>query len=177
MNRQMTGKLAVGVLLLLSACSPPADTATISTSAAAGTLAEPNLMEIRASIDALNAKWRTAMLTSDLAALSANYADDAIVMMPMAPMMSGRAAVDAGFKDMVGSMTINDMQATTMDVIAAGDLAIETGTFAMTTTMKNAKPMTDKGKYITVWKRQSDGSWRIIRDINNTDGAPVALKK
>ena len=25
------------------------------------------------------------------------------------------------------------------------------------------------GKYLTVWKHQPDGSWKIIRDINNSD--------
>jgi ketosteroid isomerase-like protein len=27
----------------------------------------------------------------------------------------------------------------------------------------------DKGKYLTAWQRQSDGGWKIVRDINNSD--------
>jgi ketosteroid isomerase-like protein len=29
--------------------------------------------------------------------------------------------------------------------------------------------MKDTGKYLTVWKHQADGSWKIIRDIDNSD--------
>jgi hypothetical protein len=32
--------------------------------------------------------------------------------------------------------------------------------------------MTTKGKYLTVWKQQADGSWKIVRDINNSDEPP-----
>jgi ketosteroid isomerase-like protein len=32
--------------------------------------------------------------------------------------------------------------------------------------------MPDSGKYLTVWQKQADGGWKIIRDINNTDIAP-----
>src|SRR5207245_620651 len=35
-------------------------------------------------------------------------------------------------------------------------------------TAANAR-FVDNGKYLTVWGRQADGSWKIIRDINNSD--------
>ena len=31
------------------------------------------------------------------------------------------------------------------------------------------QPVKDKGKYLTVWKHQPDGTWKIVRDINNSD--------
>jgi len=33
--------------------------------------------------------------------------------------------------------------------------------------------MEDKGKYLTVWQRQGDGSWKVVRDINNADTQPA----
>ena len=73
---------------------------------------------------------------------AANYADDALLMMPNAPAMQGKSA-------------------------------IETGTFEWTLTPKSGAAMTDKGKYLTVWKKQADGTWKIIRDINNSDLPPA----
>lgn len=35
---------------------------------------------------------------------------------------------------------------------------------------KASKPVHEIGKYLTVWKKQPDGSYRIIRDIFNSDG-------
>jgi ketosteroid isomerase-like protein len=40
----------------------------------------------------------------------------------------------------------------------------------MTLQSKSGKPTHDVGKYLTVWKRQPDGSYKAIRDINNSDG-------
>lgn len=31
------------------------------------------------------------------------------------------------------------------------------------------KPIHDVGKDLTVWERQTDGTWKMVRDINNTD--------
>jgi ketosteroid isomerase-like protein len=42
----------------------------------------------------------------------------------------------------------------------------------MTTTAKDGKPFADKGKYLTVWKKQAAGSWKAIEDILNSDLPP-----
>ena len=55
------------------------------------------------------------------------------------------------------------------DVILSGDIAVESGSNEMTMTPAGGKPMTDKGKYVTTWKRQTDGSWKIVRDIMNSN--------
>jgi len=36
---------------------------------------------------------------------------------------------------------------------------------------KGAKAMHGVGKYIVVWKKQADGSYKILRDIANSDQA------
>lgn len=176
----MCGRMDVlvgGVMLALAAaCTNPADKAEApaASGAAAGTLAEPTVAEIRSSIEMANQRSVAAMLAGDLNGSLANYADSAVVMMPMMPAMHGRAAIEAGFKGMMESMKINAVTFTTQDVIASGDLAVETGAFNMTSTMKGAKAMNEKGKYLTIWKRQGDGTWKIVRDINNPDGPTTA---
>jgi ketosteroid isomerase-like protein len=32
--------------------------------------------------------------------------------------------------------------------------------------------MTDRGKYMVLWKRQADGSWKLYRDMFNTSMPP-----
>jgi ketosteroid isomerase-like protein len=66
-------------------------------------------------------------------------------------------------------MALKDMKATTDDLILNGDIAVESGSYEMTLQPKGGKQFVDKGKYLTVWKRQTDGSWKIVRDINNTN--------
>jgi len=170
--------LASCTAALLVACSAPADkTDSTTTGAAAGTLAEPTVAEVRAAIDVGNQRAAAGMVAGDLAASITNYADDAVVMMPGMPIMTGRPAIEAGMKGMMDMMKVNAASFTTTDVMVSGDMAVETGTYDMTTTMRGAKPMNDKGKYMTLWKRQTDGSWKAIRDINNSDGPPPPAAK
>ena len=39
----------------------------------------------------------------------------------------------------------------------------------VTTTDPQGNPVTDRGKYVVVWKKQPDGSWKAISDIFNSD--------
>lgn len=57
--------------------------------------------------------------------------------------------------------------ATKTDVAATGDIGYTAGTYEMT-----VGGATDKGKYVTVWKKQPDGTWKAAVDIFNSDAPP-----
>jgi uncharacterized protein (TIGR02246 family) len=171
--RHRVAVLAVASMAALSACTAKTDDAAAGASAAAMSAppaADP--AQVRSTISAANEKAVAGMLANDAAAASVNYADDAVMMMNGMASMRGRPAIEAGMKGMMESMAIKAAKFTTDEVMVAGDMAIETGTYTMTMQPKGGKPMDDKGKYMTVWKKQADGSWKIVRDINNTDMAP-----
>ncbi len=51
------------------------------------------------------------------------------------------------------------------------------GRYTITLTPKaEAQPTDDIGKYITVYERQGDGSWRMARDIWNSDSPPPGAR-
>jgi ketosteroid isomerase-like protein len=61
----------------------------------------------------------------------------------------------------------------TTAVEGRGDLAYTSGTYRMPLTPRKAgsKPLpTEEGKYVTVLKKQGDGSWKIAYDIWNANG-------
>jgi len=41
--------------------------------------------------------------------------------------------------------------------------------------MKDAsgKTISDKGKYLTVWKKEADGDWKVLVDTYNSDLPPI----
>lgn len=123
----------------------------------------------RTAIDAANAVVVAALNEGDVAKLLTNYTDDAILMLPNSPAMRGHAGMEPGIKAMMETVTFSDVKIATEDVMISGDIAVETGSNEMTLTPKGGKPMVDKGKYITVWKRQADGSWKIVRDASNSN--------
>src|SRR5437870_154811 len=61
---------------------------------------------------------------------------------------------------------------TKADVSAAGDVGYTVGTYEAS--MNGA---TEKGKYVTLWKKQSDGAWKVAEDIFNADGAEAPPSK
>jgi ketosteroid isomerase-like protein len=77
------------------------------------------------------------------------------------------------------AVTVTNMKLVVRDVAASGDLASETGHYEWTLTPKTrgAKPMTDMGKYVVVWKKQADGSYKLFRDIWNNDAPSAPAKK
>lgn len=55
------------------------------------------------------------------------------------------------------------------ELAASGDLGYTYGTWLFTGTGKDGKPTTTTGKYLTTWKRQVDGSWKVLADIGAPD--------
>ena len=149
--------LVVILAIVMAACSQ------------SGPSSAPDTAAVRAAIGAANAKFIDAFKRGDKAFLIDSYADDAIVMMPNAAAWRGKESVDRGLTDFLSQMSFKDGGVKTEEVIVAGDLAVETGTYSWTMQAKSGAEIQDKGKYLTVWRRQADGSWKIVRDINNSD--------
>lgn len=171
--------LPVVVLGVAGACSPGAETTddALDTTAVASAAAAPanDPAAVRQQIEEANARFKDAIARGDTAAMLANYADDAIMLGPGEPMVRGRDALARAFGGMLSQFTLRDATVSTEDVMVGGDLAVETGTFQWTMVPKagGGQEMTERGKYLTVWKRQADGSWKIVRDINNSDAPPA----
>jgi len=50
-----------------------------------------------------------------------------------------------------------------------GDMAHEHGTYTATATPKaGGEPTTDNGKYLVIFERGADGTWRLVHDIDNS---------
>ena len=63
-----------------------------------------------------------------------------------------------------------DFQSTKVVASKGGDMVYSQGTYHMTmTNPKTKKPMTDKGKYLTIYMKQADGSWKAVADTYNSD--------
>lgn len=156
---------SVVALMAVAACAPSAEKMAADSPAAA--MADP--ASVRQSIDSANARATEALNKGDVEGWLTLYASDAVVLPPNQPAWRGTEGLRVGAQGMLSQVTLSGMKLNIEDVKVAGDLAVETGTYEMTMTPKQGKAINDKGKYIVVWQHQPDGSWKIIRDIFNSD--------
>jgi uncharacterized protein (TIGR02246 family) len=119
---------------------------------------------VRKTIEENNAKFCAAFNQGDAAGVAAWYTEDAIAMPPNMDMAQGTNAI----QELIGSfnsMGATNLALTTDEVMGAGDLAIEVGKY----TYSMPGGLQDSGKYIVVWKKGADGSWKLHRDIWNSN--------
>ena len=96
------------------------------------------------------------------------YADDAVEVPNGATILAGKAniAKTMGFLDQKDNrLTWTPVGA---DISTAGDLGYTYGNYEFRTKDKDGKPVVDHGHYTSIWKKQKDGSWKVVLDMGNT---------
>ena len=129
-----------------------------------------------AAIKNADAQWAKAAASKDVDATVAYYSDDASLLPPNAPMASDKASIRAAWAGMLGPGTSLSWQATKVEAARSGDLGYVIGTYQLESKDASGKEESDRGKFVEVWKKQADGSWKAAVDIFNSDLPVVAAK-
>ena len=122
--------------------------------------------DVKSSIAATNQRFMDAFSRNDAADIAALYTEDAKLLPPGAPMMTGKQAVQS-FWQAAMDMGITDAKLETVELESQGNLASEIGRFTLTIQQESTKM---EGKYVVVWKKE-DEDWKLHFDIWNTDAA------
>jgi uncharacterized protein (TIGR02246 family) len=122
------------------------------------------LSELRAEIDAVNARFIEAVRRGDAAGIAACYADDAAILPPGSEMVRGREGIEAFWRAFIAIGVAAELRTKTLELEGDGDRAAEVATYMMVA--ENGGTV-DVGKYIVLWRRQ-DGEWKLFRDIWNS---------
>jgi uncharacterized protein (TIGR02246 family) len=127
------------------------------------------------AIRELEAAWVQAFAARDAKMVASFWAPDASVLMPNMPIINGREAAQTAVEGMLKDPNFYlTFDSTKVEVSKASDYAYSEGTYTMASTdPKTKKVMTEKGKFVTVYQKQADGSWKAVADINNADGPAV----
>jgi ketosteroid isomerase-like protein len=169
--------IGVSTLLVMLACSPStpaANTTDTGTSTAAATAPNPAADKDAAkkAHDVLEGSYRN----SDCNAMVANAASDAVIEPPNTPSASGIDGIKGWCTPMFTQMKTKSLNLASQDIYVSGDIAVDRGDYDWTLTpAKGGADVKAKGRYITIWKRQSDGAWKWTRLIwNSSEPMPKA---
>jgi ketosteroid isomerase-like protein len=104
----------------------------------------------------------------------AQFEDDSWLLAPDAPIASGKEAIKGIFEQIM-SMPGMDLAWTPSTAVVSNDasMGFTIGSYKMKLDGPDGNPVEINGKYKTVWRKQADGSWKVITDMFNAD-APMA---
>ncbi len=138
-------------------------------------VAEEPAVDVEADVEAINEIWNqyaSAINTDDFDLWISLWEDDGVQMPPDAPAVFGKEQIrvvnERKFELFEVNMTINNDE-----VHIDGDLAFSRGAYTASLTPKaGGEIIYIDGKFLTILKRQADGSWKIFCDCFNSNVPP-----
>lgn len=123
-----------------------------------------------AAIREADIAWSKVAEAKQLDGHNAYFLEDAVVLAANEPMATGKEAIRKMLDGMYAMPGFSvKWQPTKVEAARSGDFGYSIGTYEMTMNDPKGKPVTDRGKYATVWKKQADGSWKAAVDMFNSD--------
>ncbi len=150
----MRSHLTLLFLLFFASCTPSVVEETATTEADIG------------NINKASEEFVAAARANDTEELVSLYAADAVLMSPNEPVSKGSEGIQTWMQSFFDQFTMVDFNISAQDVVVTGDWAFRRGNFAMTVSpIVGGEQMQDLGKFVDIWQRQSDGSWKIYWNI------------
>jgi uncharacterized protein (TIGR02246 family) len=114
-----------------------------------------------------DAAYAKAFNKGDAKGVAALYTRNALHMTPNGPIVKGRKAIETmsagAHRDGVGNLKFS-----TIRTGVSGSLAFSIGRLSMDIPTGNGTRR-EKGKYIDIYEKQKDGSWKVAATIYNSD--------
>lgn len=124
------------------------------------------------AIGAMRAAFVAALREGDAAAAAAVYSDDASLLPPSAEPLKGREAIAAFWRAGVDA-GISDVELDALELERVDGLAYEIGRYALRLQPAGGATVVDRGSYVLVHARQTDGSWRRAVEMFSPKAPPA----
>lgn len=126
---------------------------------------------IKAALKADETTWNDQFKSKDQMGLLSHYADDAFFVAPGVPGAKGSAEIGKAYATALADHYFTlSFASDQIDVAASGDMAYARGHFSEKyQDPKSKQIVSDSGAYLTVYKKQADGSWKAVEDFAVAD--------
>jgi ketosteroid isomerase-like protein len=115
-----------------------------------------------------NRRFSQCIRERDLKAIEQLYAEDAVLMPPDNDMVKGRRGTREFWSAAI-KMGLKDADLRTLETKRVGDEIHEIGTYKLSIAPEGKEAFIDVGKYMVVWRADPDGTWKLHKDIWNSD--------
>jgi ketosteroid isomerase-like protein len=163
--------LALVSFVALLACGRPPAPASDARKAPGGAV----LTDLdRAAILRVDSSFALAANTGSLDSVTAVYTEDASLMPPGEPAVTGRESIRQYWGRVMDQYTLR-YELGMDELEGRGDLAYQRGHYKLTASpkAKGASAMSDRGKFVTVYRRGATGAWGVVIDMYNSDLPPA----
>ena len=128
----------------------------------------------RQGIDSGHEKFVAAFRSGDTAAMVSLLTSDVAFLPPNEAPVTGKAAAKAWLERFFSTLKVINFEIplseSRREVMVSGDLGVECGPFKWTVApLTGGAAIHEEGKFVAIWRREPDGTWRILRDIWNSN--------
>jgi ketosteroid isomerase-like protein len=120
------------------------------------------------TIRKLEMEWSAAAQNKNLEKVMSYYAESAVALPYKAPKATTKAEIRDSWRELMGAGSVQ-WQPVTVEVAKGKDLGYSMGTYERKMKDAQGNEATETGKYVEVWKKQSDKQWKVVADIYNPD--------
>ena len=122
-----------------------------------------------AELRALDLAWSDTANQKDFDGTVSYMADDGETLAPNEPAARGKASIKASWAKLLGLPGLNvHWEPLRVQVAENGEMGYTRGFYTLSFTDANGQTVTDRGKYLEVWKKV-DGKWKCSSDTYNSD--------
>ena len=123
-----------------------------------------------AAIRDLDTQWSKATGGKSIEQFVSYFADDATFLPPNVAAITSKEGIQKWGSELMSNPGFAvTWQPSKAEVSRGGDLGYTLGTYELKLAGPKGKPVTDHGKYLTVWQKQADGGWKVVVDTFNSD--------
>ena len=129
----------------------------------------------RAALLGVDRAFAQATAERGLEGFLSYVAGDASFFPAGAPIVTGKEAIGRLWSPLLTTpgvaITWEPLQA---NVSRAGDLGYTFGGYQLTRETEEGETTIELGSYVTIWKKEPGGAWKVVVDIGNADQPPAS---
>jgi len=117
------------------------------------------------AIEKANSEFIFAMKTGDAATIAAPYIEQTSLITIDGACIQGRTEIEKMYRDRFArSGLARSTKINSKKLVVDGDLGYESG-YGEIESLKDGKLSISGGRFLTVWQRQANGDWKILRNV------------